>query len=165
MTEKKDYLFHGGYVGKILRVDLNHLKAFEVDYPEEIRKKFLGGRGVAAYFYDQEMPAKFDSLSSDNKIFFMTGPLTGAPVLASTKMNLATLSPDTGYYLCSNSSGNFGPYLKFAGYDGLILEGKSPSPVSIIIGDDGVKFQDTSHLWGRLTIEVDEYFGATVHPV
>ncbi len=151
-------MIRGGYAGKILRIDLNHLKTSEMDYPEELRKKYLGGRGVAAYFYDQEMPAKFDSLGSDNKIFFMTGPLTGAPVLASTKMNLATRSPDTGHYLCSNSSGNFGPYLKFAGYDGLILEGKSPSPVSIIIGDDGVKFQDTSHLWGRLTTEVDEYF-------
>ena len=132
-------MIRGGYAGNILRIDLNHLKTSEMDYPEELRKNFLGGRGVAAYLYYQEMPAKFDPLSSDNKIIFMTGPLTGMPVLASTKMNLATRSPDTGYYLCSNSSGNFGPYLKFAGYDGLILEGKSPSPVSIIIGDDGVK--------------------------
>jgi aldehyde:ferredoxin oxidoreductase len=151
-------MIRGGYAGKILRIDLNHLKTSEMDYPEELRKKFLGGRGTAAYLYYQEMPAQFDPLSSDNKIFFMTGPLTGMPVLASTKMNLATRSPDTGYYLCSNSSGNFGPYLKFAGYDGLILEGKSLSPVSIIIGDEGVKLQDASHLWGRLTTEVDEYF-------
>jgi len=151
-------MIRGGYAGKILRIDLTYLKTSEMDYPEELRKKFLGGRGVAAYLYYQEMPAKFDPLSSDNKIFFMTGPLTGMPVLASTKINLATRSPDTGHYLCSNSSGNFGPYLKFAGYDGLILEGKSPSPVSIIIGDDGVKFQDASSLWGRLTKEVDEYF-------
>jgi aldehyde:ferredoxin oxidoreductase len=151
-------MVRGGYAGKILRIDLNHLKTSEMDYPEELRKKFLGGRGAAAYLYYQEMPAKFDPLSSDNKIFFMTGPLTGMPVLASTKMNLATRSLDTGHYLCSNSSGNFGPYLKFAGYDGLILEGQSPSPVSLIIGDDGVKFQDASYLWGRLTTEVDEYF-------
>ena len=151
-------MIRGGYAGKILRIDLNRLKTSEMDYPEEVRKKYLGGRGVAAYLYYQEMPAKFDPLTSDNKIIFMTGPLTGMPVLASTKMNLATRSPDTGYYLCSNSSGNFGPYLKFAGYDGLILEGRSPSPVSIIIGDDGVKLQEASHLWGRLTTEVDEYF-------
>jgi aldehyde:ferredoxin oxidoreductase len=151
-------MIRGGYAGKILRIDLNHLKTSEMDYPEELKKKFLGGRGAAAYLYYQEMPAEFDPLSSDNKIFFMTGPLTGMPVLASTKMNLATRSPDTGYYLCSNSSGNFGPYLKFAGYDGLILEGKSFSPVSIIIGDEGVKLQDASHLWGRLTTEADEYF-------
>ncbi|MGD0916273.1 MAG: aldehyde ferredoxin oxidoreductase family protein [Thermodesulfobacteriota bacterium] len=151
-------MVRGGYAGKILRIDLNHLKTSEMDYPEELRKKFLGGRGAAAYLYYQEMPAKFDPLSSDNKIFIMTGPLTGMPVLASTKMNLATRSLDTGHYLCSNSSGNFGPYLKFAGYDGLILEGQSPSPVSLIIGDDGVKFQDASYLWGRLTTEVDEYF-------
>ena len=151
-------MIQGGYAGKILRIDLNHLKTSEMDYPEVLRKKYLGGRGVAAYLYYHEMPAKFDPLTSDNKIIFMTGPLTGMPVLASTKMNLATRSPDTGNYLCSNSSGNFGPYLKFAGYDGLILEGKSPSPVSIIIGDDGVKLHEASHLWGRLTTEVDEYF-------
>ncbi len=151
-------MIQGGYVGKILRINLNETKVFVEDYPQELMKMFLGGRGVAAYFYYHEMSPRLDPLGPENKIFFMTGPLTGTPVLASTKTNLATRSPDTGYYLCSNSSGNFGPYLKFGGYDGLILEGKSPSPVSILIGDDGVKFQDASALWGRLTTEVDGYF-------
>ncbi|MBP1720242.1 MAG: Aldehyde ferredoxin oxidoreductase [Deltaproteobacteria bacterium] len=151
-------MFRGGYTGKILRIDLNQRKAATGDYPEELRRKYLGGRGVAAYFYYNELPAVLDPLSPENKIFFITGPLTGMPVLASTKMQLATRSPDTGHYLCSNSSGNFGPYLKFAGYDGVILEGRASSPVAIVIDDDGVHFQEAGHLRGQKTTEVDEYF-------
>ncbi len=151
-------VFKGGYTGKILRVDLTQRRTTDLDYPEEIRKKYLGGRGVGAYLYTQEIPAVLDPLSSANKIFFMTGPLTGMPVLASTKMQLATRSPDTGNYLCSNSSGNFGPYLKFAGYDGVVLEGRASSPLAVIIEDDGVRFQEIPHLQGKKTTEVDEYF-------
>ncbi|MBI5966328.1 MAG: aldehyde ferredoxin oxidoreductase family protein [Deltaproteobacteria bacterium] len=151
-------MFNGGYAGKILRVNLHRLQISEMDYPEDLKKNYLGGRGVAAFLYHREMPSRLDPLGLDNKIFFMTGPLTGTPVLASTKMQLATCSPDTGYYLCSNSSGNFGPYLKFAGYDGVILEGKASSPVSIIIGEEGVEFRDASNLWGKKTTEVDDYF-------
>lgn len=151
-------MIRGGYAGKILRIDLNHLKISEVDYPEELKKKFLGGRGVATYLYYQEMPSYLDPIGPENKIFFMTGPLTGTPVLASTKMNLATRSPDTEHYLCSNSSGNLGPYLKFAGYDGVILEGKASRPLSILIGDNGVEFQDVSPLWGKRTTEVEQHF-------
>jgi aldehyde:ferredoxin oxidoreductase len=135
----------------------------ELEYPEDLMRRYLGGRGVAAYLYYQEVPSEVDPLSSANKIFFMTGPLTGAPVLASTKMQLATRSPDTGSYLCSNSGGNFGPYLKFAGYDGVILEGKASSPLSIVIGSNGVEFQDASHLWGSRTTEVDQYFHEALH--
>jgi aldehyde:ferredoxin oxidoreductase len=151
-------MFQGGYAGKILRIDLDLRICSEMSYPEELRKKYLGGRGVAAYRYYQDMASTADPLGPDNRIYFMTGPLTGTPVLASTKMQLATRSPDTGQYLCSNSSGNFGPYLKFAGYDGVILEGKASSPVSIVIDDKGVEIQDASHLWGNKTTEVDEYF-------
>lgn len=152
----------GGYVGKILRVDLANRKTFEVEYPEAIRENYLGGRGVAAYLYYKEMLPHIDPLGPENKIFFVTGPLTGAPVLASTKMNLATRSPDTGFYLCSNSSGNFGPYLKFSGYDALILEGKASSPVSILISEHGVEFQDATPIWGKKTTEVDQHFRKTL---
>ncbi|NIS60681.1 MAG: aldehyde ferredoxin oxidoreductase [Proteobacteria bacterium] len=156
-------MFRGGYAGKILRIDLDHSQLKESEYPEDLKRRYLGGRGVAAYLYYQEMPSEVDPLSSANKIFFMTGPLTGAPVLASTKMQLATRSPETGYYLCSNSGGNFGPYLKFAGYDGVVLEGKASSPLSILIGSNGVEFQDASHLWGSKTGKVDEYFHEALH--
>jgi len=151
-------MFHGGYAGKILRVDLSRRQVADVEYPEDLRRKYLGGRGVAAYLYYRELPAVLDPFSPENKIFFMTGPLTGMPVLASTKMQLATHSPDTGYYLCSNSSGNFGPYLKFAGYDGVILEGRASSPVAVVIDDEGAHFQDAEPLRGKKTTEVDEYF-------
>lgn len=154
--------FQGGYKGKILRIDLDHLQTSDMDYPEMLQSNYLGGRGIAAYLYYKEMPEKPDPLGPSNKLFFMTGPLTGTPVLSSTKMQVATCSPDTGIYLCSNSSGNFGPYLKFAGYDGIVLEGKAPHPVSVIIGDNGVQFQDASELWGKKTNEVDRYFSESM---
>ena len=65
-------MFRGGYAGKILRIDLSQRKTTTVDYPEELRRKYLGGRGVAAYLYFQELPAALGPLSSGNKIFFMT---------------------------------------------------------------------------------------------
>lgn len=151
-------MFKGGYIGKILRVDLTSQRSSTEEYPECVQYKYLGGRGVGAYLYHRELPAQFDPLGPANKIYFLTGPLTGTPVLASTKMQLATRSPDTGYYLCSNSSGNFGPQLKFSGYDGLILEGRAASPVSIIIDDEAVQFCDAASLWGKKTTEVDQYF-------
>lgn len=156
-------MFRGGYTGRILRIDLDRSRSYEMDYSDDLRKQYLGGRGVAAYLYYQQMPSSFDPLKPSNTIFFMTGPLTGMPVLASTKMQLATRSPDTGHYLCSNASGNFGPHLKFAGYDGIILEGKASSPTSILISDNGVEFQDASHLWGTKTREVDKYFKEGLH--
>jgi len=149
---------HGGYAGKILRINLSTRKISTEDYPEKIRKKYLGGRGTAAYLYYKEMGSSLDPFAIENKIFFMTGPLTGTPVLASTKMQLATKSPDTNHYLCSNSGGNFGPYLKFAGYDGIILEGKASTPVYIIINNDGAQFHDAAQLWGKKTTEVERHF-------
>ena len=155
-------MFRGGYTGKILRIDLSQGKTATVDYPAELRKKYLGGRGTAADLYFRELPAALDPLGPENKIFFVTGPLTGMPVLASTKMQLATRSPDTGHYLCSNSGGNFGPYLKFAGYDAVILEGRASSPVAVVIDDEGVHFQEAGHLQGQKTTAVDEYFKKTL---
>ena len=78
----------------------------------------------------------------------MTGILTGTRVLSSTKFSCATKSPETGHYLCSNSGGLFGPYLKKAGYDGLIIEGKGLEPLCLIINDGQVTFMDAKKYWG-----------------
>jgi aldehyde:ferredoxin oxidoreductase len=143
----------GGYVGKVLRVDLSK-KSHRVEHLEEVVfKKYLGGRGVAAKIYFEEIAPEVRPLDEANKLIFMTGPLTGTVVPGSTKFQCATKSPETGIYLCSNAGGDFGPQLKFAGYDGLIIEGRASKPVYVSVNDDEVKIKDATELWGKTTGE------------
>jgi len=144
----------GGCTGKVLRVNLTHKNSFIQYINREVFEKFLGGRGIAAKIYFEEIPPEVKPLDEKNKLIFMTGPLTGTIVSASTKFQCATRSPETGIYLCSNSGGNFGPQLKFSGYDGLIIEGKSSKPVYIIINEGKVEIKNASRLWGKSTGEV-----------
>jgi len=149
-------MFKGGYKGKLIRIDLSE-KSYKIeDIDQEIVTLLLGGRGVAAKYYYDEIAPDVKPFSKENKIIFMTGPLTGAPVYASTKMQLATKSPLTNMYCCSNSSGYFGPNLKKSGYDGIIVEGKADKPVYISIFDDRIEFHDASDIMGKKCGEVDE---------
>jgi len=144
----------GGYVGSLLRVNLSN-KSYQVEnLNDSLLTLFLGGRGIAARIYHQEIPPHVKPFDEENRLIFMTGPLTGTIVPASTKFQCATRSPETGIYLCSNAGGNFGPILKFAGYDGIIIEGKASEPVYILIGNDKIEFKDAKRLWGRTTGQV-----------
>jgi len=149
-------MYSGGYKGKLLRINLSKKSVIEEAIEDRLFELFLGGRGVAAKYYYDEIPADVKPLSEENKIIFMTGPLTGVPVYSSTKFQLATKSPLTNMYLCSNSSGNVGPHLKFSGYDGIIVEGKSKEPVYVLIQDNRVQFLDATGIWGLKTNEVDD---------
>jgi len=141
-------MFPGGYCGKILRINLTSRSSEQEELEEGDLKKFLGGRGMAALFYYREISRQVDPLSAENKIFFMTGPLTGAPVHSGTKIGGATKSPETLQYLCTNSGGRFGPNLKFAGYDGLVIEGRSEEPLFLSIEDGKVTFHKAAKIWG-----------------
>ena len=143
-----------GYVGKVLRIDLSK-ESHQVEHLEEaIFEKYLGGRGLAAKIYFEEIAPEVRPLDEENKLIFMTGPLTGTIVSASTKFQCATKSPETGIYLCSNAGGDFGPQLKFAGYDGLIIEGRASKPVYVSINNDKMEIKDATKLWGKTTGEV-----------
>ena len=131
-----------GYMGKILRVNLTKRTAVEETIAEKDYETLLGGRGIAAKYYYNEIPAGTDPLGEANKIFFMTGPLTGTPLVSTTKFQLATKSPETRMYLCSNCGGDFGPHLKQAGYDGLFIEGKAADWTWLSIIDGKVSFGD-----------------------
>jgi len=139
-------MFKGAYLGKLLRIDLESEQYREENIPDEFFRRYLGGRGIAAYYYYQELNAQVDPLSPENKLFFFTGPLTGLNLPSTTKFQCATRSPETGIYLCSNGGGDFGPYLKRQGYDGLIIEGKARRPLYLTIGEGGVQFRDASQL-------------------
>jgi aldehyde:ferredoxin oxidoreductase len=116
-----------GYCGKLLRVNLAARTSSVEPLKEAEVTTLLGGRGIAAKYYHDEIGAGVDALGAENKIFFMTGPLTGTPLVSTTKFQLATKSPETRMYLCSNCGGDFGPQLKQAGFDGLIIEGRAPT--------------------------------------
>ena len=146
-------MLSGGYLGQILRIDLSTRQAHTEPLREPEVKALLGGRGLAAKYYYDEIGAEVAPLSAGNKLIFMTGPVTGVRLPTSTKFQLATRSPATGIYLCTNSSGDFGPYLKRAGFDGLIVEGMAEAWSWVSIHDGEVEFHDAATLLGTSTSE------------
>lgn len=146
-------MFAGGYTGKILRINLS-TKTYHIEpLKEKEVLKLLGGRGLAAKRYYDEIGPDVKPFDAENKIFFFTGPLTGLSLPSTTKFQLATKSPETGHYLCSNCGGNFGPQLKKAGFDGLILEGRASEWTYIMIKNDEVVFKNAHDWQGRTTTE------------
>jgi aldehyde:ferredoxin oxidoreductase len=153
-------MFTGGYTLKLLRINLTEESYQAEDIPETYFRALLGGRGVAAKYYYDEIGPDIKPFSDGNKLIFMTGPLTGTPVYSGTKFQLATKSPLSERYICSNSSGFFGPELKCAGFDGIIVEGKASRPVYITIVDIYVEFHDAAPVMGKTTFQVEEYIKA-----
>ena len=140
--------FKGAYLGKILRINLSTKKYAEEPVKGNELLKLLGGRGLAAKMYYSEIGPEVGPLDPENKLFFITGPLTGVRLPSTTKFQLATKSPETRQYLCSNSGGDFGPQLKMAGFDGLIIEGKADDWIYLRIKDGEVSFEDARSMKG-----------------
>ncbi|WML37036.1 aldehyde ferredoxin oxidoreductase family protein [Clostridium sp. OS1-26] len=142
-----------GYNGKVLRINLND-KTFKFEVLDiDKAKKYLGSRGLGVKTLFDEVDPKIDPLSPDNKFIIATGPLTGTPVPTSGRFMVVTKSPLTGTIAIANSGGKWGAELKAAGYDMLIVEGKSDTPVYVNIVDDKVEFKDASKAWGKLVLE------------
>ena len=141
------------YVGKILRINLTQASYVVEDLDEKLAKKFIGGRGLATKMYTDEVAPSVDAFSPENKLFVATGPLTGTPTPTGGRYMVVTKSPLTGTIASSNSGGYWGPELKFAGYDMVILEGKSEKPVYIMIEDDKIEIRDAAHVWGKVVSE------------
>jgi aldehyde:ferredoxin oxidoreductase len=141
----------GGYMGKILRVNLTTGKTSEEPVNEELARTFIGARGYAAKIVFDEVPANTDPLGPDNKLIFATGPLTLTAAPTGGRYDVVTKSPLSGVIAGSNSGGFFGPELKKAGYDFLIVEGKSSKPVYLWVTDNKVEIKDASHIWGKDT--------------
>lgn len=131
-----------GYNGKILRVNLSEktVKFEPLDIKEA--QKFIGGRGLGTKILMDEVDPGVDALSPENKLLFVTGPLTGTSTPTGGRYMVVTKSPLTGTVACSNSGGYWGAELKFAGYDAIIIEGKADTPVYINIVDDKVEIKD-----------------------
>ncbi|MGD0794817.1 MAG: aldehyde ferredoxin oxidoreductase family protein [Dehalococcoidales bacterium] len=145
-----------GYMGKILKVDLsrNELKDESID--EKLCRDFLGGYGMAARIIFDEQPAGVDPLGQDNILSFLTGPFTGTPAISGTRFTVAGKSPLTGCWGDANSGGNFGAYLKFAGYDAVFFKGIAEKPVYLLIDNGKASLRDAANLWGKDTYETED---------
>ncbi len=137
-----------GYVGKLLQVDLTERTVHTQALDREIAAAYIGGKGFAARILYDQLPKGCDPLSPDNLLVFATGPLTGTLAPGSGRSVVATKSPATGYWLDANCGGFFGPELKMAGFDGLIIQGKARAPILLKIDEGEVEILDAPDLWG-----------------
>lgn len=157
-----------GYFGRMLEVNLSSGDIKVTKIPDDDIRKFIGGRGLGAKILWDRVKPGTDPLSPDNIIMFMPGPFSGLPIPSSSRTCIVTKSPRTspvnskykhGSSLSySNMGGFFGPELRFAGYDALVVSGKAEKPVYIRIEDDEVSIEDASAYWGMGTDEFDRIF-------
>ncbi len=145
-----------GYCGKVLRVDLSSGEISTEKLDGAAARRFIGGRGLGSWYLSHEVDPGLDALSPENRLILATGPLTGSSAPAGARYMAVTKSPLTGTIACSNSGGYWGPELKFAGWDMVILQGKAPRPCWISIRDDQVDVHDADGLWGKLVGEATE---------
>src|SRR6266852_7112059 len=145
-----------GWTGKLLRVDLMSRRWQVEDIPEGWLRDYIGGRGVGDRYLWQELDPRVEPLSPDNKLIFATGPLTGSPVSCGARYMVVTKGALTNVITTSNSGGHWGPELKFAGYDLLLIEGRAAHPVYLFIYDDMVQIRDARAWWGKTTSETED---------
>ncbi len=136
------------FPGKVLHVDLSKRSFWEEETPEAWYESYVGGEGFGArYLYDNLKP-HIDPLSEDNKLLFITGPLTDTPAPTSGRTVVMFKSPLTGTIFASNVGGAFAPQIKRCGYDMIVIHGKAERPTYLYISDGKVDFLDASDLMG-----------------
>lgn len=144
-----------GYAGKILKVDLSSERMIDMD-TANYTNRFIGGVGIAAKIWWDELDPKVSAFDPENRLIFITGPLAGIPKLSGSRWLICGKSPgiEPEHFCYSNLGGNWGARLKFAGYDGLIVQGKSERPVYLLIQDGIATIRDASVLLGKSAIQV-----------
>jgi len=145
-----------GYMGKLLFVDLASGTCKEEKPGEELCREFMGGYGIGARILYERMKPQVDPLGPDNMLGFLTGPLTGTPTMCSGRFVVVCKSPLTGTWGDANCGGDFGPYLKFSGFDGIFFSNVSPKPTYLYIENGKPELKDASHLWGKDCLETDD---------
>ncbi|MFC1892347.1 aldehyde ferredoxin oxidoreductase family protein [Thermodesulfobacteriota bacterium] len=145
--------YKGGYKGVILRVDLCNQEITKESLNIDYADMFIGGRGLNLKYLYNEIEPGIDPLGPDNLLILGTGPCNGTLVPGSQRFTVTTKSPLTGFIGDSNSGGDIGAELKYAGYDMIIIQGVSPKPVYLWINDDQIELRDANHLWGKTVFE------------
>ena len=146
---------------KILRVDLTNGTCKVEPLNMAWAQQYLGQRGLATKYFVSEVDPKVDPLSPANKMIMTTGPLTGTPASTGGRYSVVTKGALTGAIACSNSGGYFGAELKFAGWDIIIFEGRSPKPVYLWLENDKAELRDAGHLWGKTVWQTEEIIKKT----
>lgn len=143
------------WAGKILRVNLTAGTCKAEPLNMQWARDYIGQRGLATKYFVEEVDAKVDPLSPENKMIWATGPLTGTMASTGGRYSVITKGALTGAIACSNSGGYWGAELKMAGWDMIIFEGKSAKPVYLVIEDDKVELQDAAFIWGKSVWETE----------
>lgn len=144
-----------GYNGKILHVDLTHARLTVETPPESFYRTYMGGSAMGLYYILKEMPKGAAPLSPENVLTIMDSVTTGAAISGQSRVNVSARSPISGGIGDSQGGGFFPAELKFAGFDGIVVKGKSSKPVYLWIKDGVAELKDASHLGGKLTGEVE----------
>lgn len=137
-----------GWMEKIIRVNLTDGTVKTESLNRKDAELYAGGRGLATKYYINEADPETDPFAPENNLIFMTGPLTGTAAACAGRCEAVSKEPLTGMIGACGFSGNFGPELKYAGYDGIIFEGRARNPVYLYIKNDFVELRDAVPLWG-----------------
>jgi aldehyde:ferredoxin oxidoreductase len=151
-----------GYHGKILHVDLTKGELTVEEPKEAFYRKYLGGSAMGMHYILRDMPKGADPLGPENVLTLMAGVTTGAPISGQSRLNANAKSPISGGIGDSQSGGFFPAELKFAGFDGIVIKGKSSKPVYLAIVEGKAELRDAAHLMGKKTGEVDDILHAEV---
>ncbi|MBN1317431.1 MAG: hypothetical protein JXA42_18260, partial [Anaerolineales bacterium] len=146
----------GGYVGKIMFIDLTAGSLEPEQLEEAVLRDYIGGYGLGARILYDRMKPNVDPLGPENILGFVTGPLTGTPAVLASRYCVVAKSPLTGGWGDANSGGEFGPALKFAGFDALFFRGVAPEPSYLLVDDGRVELLPAGDLWGKDAVETGE---------
>lgn len=155
-----------GWIGKILWINLSD-RTTRLLNTMDYGPQYIGGRGIAARIAWDSIPRGVGALDPENLLMIFTGPLTGTTAPFSGRTTVSGLSPQGwphAWFSRSNFGGHWGPSLKYAGYDGLIIEGKADHPVTVWIQEGKIEFLDARHLWGKGTIETQKVLMGELGP-
>jgi aldehyde:ferredoxin oxidoreductase len=146
----------GGYMGKLLFVNLTKGEIKSETPDGKFYRNFIGGYGIGARILYSRQRGGVDPLGPENTLGLITGPLTGTPAPLGCRYAAIAKSPLTGGWGDANCGGHFGPYLKFAGYDGVFIDGISEKPAYLLIDQGKAEIRDAGHLWGKNTSETED---------
>ena len=150
-----------GTSNRVLEINLTTKEVKEFKITTEDRRMYMGGKGLGLKYLYERMKPGIDPLGQENILAFMMGVYVGTGAPCSSRFSAVTKSPLTGIFAASSCGGPFGIAYKTAGYDGLLVSGKSDSPVYLKIDATAVKFEDASALWGKDTFETQEALSLT----
>jgi aldehyde:ferredoxin oxidoreductase len=154
-VEEKRSMAYYGWKGKILMVDLSSGKISQQPLSEELAYGYIGGRGIGSRFLWEHTGPEIDPLGPENVLIVGTGPVTGTLVPTSNRFTVTSKAPLTGILGDANAGGFFGPELKYAGFDEIVVKGISEKPVYLYICDDRIEIRNAKQLWGRNTHETE----------